>query len=61
VVLKRPANIAFDLPLSGVTSDTEKENIRGRISERAGGMIGDVAPAGGNHLTFSALAPLFEP
>jgi len=31
VVLKRPANIAFDLPLSGATSDTEKETIRGRI------------------------------
>jgi NitT/TauT family transport system ATP-binding protein len=31
VVLKRPANIAFDLPLSGATSDTEKEAIRGRI------------------------------
>jgi NitT/TauT family transport system ATP-binding protein len=31
VVLKRPANIAFDLPLSKVASDTEKETIRGRI------------------------------
>jgi len=31
VVLKRPANIAFDLPLSQATSDTEKESIRGRI------------------------------
>jgi NitT/TauT family transport system ATP-binding protein len=31
VVLKRPANIAFDLPLSGGASDTEKEMIRGRI------------------------------
>jgi NitT/TauT family transport system ATP-binding protein len=31
VVLKRPANIAFDLPLSGGTSDMEKETIRGRI------------------------------
>jgi NitT/TauT family transport system ATP-binding protein len=31
VVLKRPANIAFDLPLSGGASDTEKETIRGRI------------------------------
>jgi NitT/TauT family transport system ATP-binding protein len=31
VVLKRPANIAFDLPLSRDTSDTEKEMIRGRI------------------------------
>jgi len=31
VVLRRPANIAFDLPLSAVTSDTDKEHIRGRI------------------------------
>jgi NitT/TauT family transport system ATP-binding protein len=31
VVLKRPANIAFDLPLSDGTSDMEKEAIRGRI------------------------------
>ncbi|MET0674635.1 MAG: ATP-binding cassette domain-containing protein, partial [Bradyrhizobium sp.] len=31
VVLKRPANIAFDLPLSGVASDAERETIRGRI------------------------------
>jgi NitT/TauT family transport system ATP-binding protein len=31
VVLKRPANIAFDLPLSDGTSDIEKETIRGRI------------------------------
>jgi NitT/TauT family transport system ATP-binding protein len=31
VVLTRPANIAFDLPVSALTSDTDKENIRGRI------------------------------
>ncbi len=31
VVLKRPANIAFDLPLSKAASDTEKETIRGQI------------------------------
>jgi NitT/TauT family transport system ATP-binding protein len=31
VVLQRPANIAFDLPLSKAASDTERETIRGRI------------------------------
>lgn len=31
VVLKRPANIAFDLPLSGDTTDADKDEIRGRI------------------------------
>jgi NitT/TauT family transport system ATP-binding protein len=31
VVLRRPANIAFDLPLSKAASDTEKETIRGQI------------------------------
>jgi NitT/TauT family transport system ATP-binding protein len=31
VVLKRPANIALDLPLSGATTNSEKEEIRNRI------------------------------
>lgn len=31
VVLKRPANIAVDLPLSGATTSVEKEEIRGQI------------------------------
>ena len=31
VVLKRPANIAVDLPLTAATTDAEKEAIRGRI------------------------------
>jgi NitT/TauT family transport system ATP-binding protein len=31
VVLKRPANIALDLPLSGATTNSEKEAIRNRI------------------------------
>ncbi|SDS71192.1 ABC transporter ATP-binding protein [Bradyrhizobium canariense] len=31
VVLKRPANIAVDLPLTAATTDVEKEKIRGQI------------------------------
>jgi NitT/TauT family transport system ATP-binding protein len=31
VVLKRPANIALDLPLSAATTNSEKEAIRNRI------------------------------
>ena len=31
VVLKRPANIAVDLPLNGATTDAEKESIRSQI------------------------------
>ena len=31
IVLKRPANIAVDMPLSSATTDAEKEIIRGRI------------------------------
>jgi NitT/TauT family transport system ATP-binding protein len=31
VVLKRPANIAVDLPLTAATTDAEKEKIRGQI------------------------------
>jgi len=31
VVLKRPANIALDLPLTGATTNSEKEAIRNRI------------------------------